>query len=54
MFAIRPAAIIACAIGALISTAALPFDNGQWNDGGVGQAANPHESERAVAFPGSS
>jgi hypothetical protein len=32
MFAIRPAAIIACAIGALISTAALPFDNGQWND----------------------
>jgi hypothetical protein len=32
MFAIRPASIIACAIGALISTAALPFDNGQWND----------------------
>ena len=32
MFAIRPAAILASAIGALISTAALPFDNGQWND----------------------
>ncbi|HKD31488.1 MAG TPA: hypothetical protein VKC66_36995 [Xanthobacteraceae bacterium] len=32
MIVTRPASILACAIGLLISTAAGAFDNGQWND----------------------